>query len=192
MTRSLVLTLWMSLWMSLTTALWAAEEPDPSPPTNRPNPETLRGRFRVLNRDDRESRLRELRGRLNDNTNRTEIEKRREEWRKLSPAEREARIKEFRERNLSPGSPRFNRLTPAERETKRSELKSRLDGQIKELESRRSTTALSPVEERRLDRFRRMSRRLAEGTALGPDRRLSPPREGVDLPPPRTEAAPKP
>ncbi len=176
----------------MVSTLGAAEEADPTPPTNRPNPETLRGRFRALNRDDRESRLRELRGRLNDNTNRTEIEKRREEWRKLSPADREARIKEFRERNLSPGSPRFNRLTPAERETKRSELKSRLDSQIKELESRRATTALSPVEERRLDRFQRMSRRLAEGTALSPYRRPPSGREGADLPPPRPDSAPKP
>jgi hypothetical protein len=95
------------------------------------------------------------------------VERRREEWRKLPPAEREARIKELRERNLSRSSPLFNRLTPAEREAKRSEIKGRVDSQIKELETRKGTAPLTALEQRRLERFREMARRLEQGTALG-------------------------
>src|SRR5690349_12700732 len=92
----------------------AGAEVDPMPPTNRPNPAELRGRFRTAPPDER---MRELRSRLGPNgTNRSEIERRREEWRKLNPAEREARLRELRERNLARTSPLFNRLTPAERE----------------------------------------------------------------------------
>ncbi len=176
--------------------LQAAEDPDPAPPTNRPSPEDLRTRFRRLNREDRDTRLKELRGRLNDSTNRSELEKRREEWRKLPPAEREARIREFRDRNLNPDSPRFNRLTPEQRETKRAELKARLDAQVKILEARRATAPLSEQEERRLERFQRMSRRLdraASANAGGPKARSGPDAgaEGTSLPPPKN-SAPKP
>lgn len=185
--------------LGLTVPSWAAEEPDPAPPTNRPNPEALRNRFRKLTPEEREARLREMRARLGAGTNRNEIERRREEWRKLPPEEREARIREFRERNLAGGSPLFNRLTPAERETKRKEIKARVDAQIKELEGRRATAPLSPLEQRRLERFQQMSRRLEQGTALDRkdglgDRRVrrpgEPAREGDDLPAPRQPGAP--
>ena len=154
----------------LTTALFlsalrvfAAEE-DPAPPTNRPNPAELRARSRNLS----EERLRELRGRLGaGGTNRGELERRRQEWRKLPPAEREARLRELRERNLARNSPMFNRLTPAEREAKRKEIKSRLDAHINDLQGRQTTAPLSPAEQRRLDRFKNMARRLEQGTALG-------------------------
>ena len=192
MKRSLVFALLFSVTAPVLTTL-AAEE-DPAPPTNRPNPEALRGRFRNLSPEDREARLRELRMRLGAaGTNRSEIEKRREEWRKLPPAEREARVREFRERNLGNRSPHFNRLTPAERETKRTEIKGRIDAQIKELETRKSTAPLSPLEQRRLERFQQMSRRLEQGTALGfPSRPNRPKREGADLPPPRPNPAGQP
>lgn len=145
-----------------------ATDEDPAPPANRPKPEDLRGRFRNLSPEEREARLKELRSRFNPGaTNRTEVERRREEWRKLPPAEREARIKELRERNLSRTSPLFNRLTPAEREAKRGEIKERVDTQIKELEARKATAPLTALEQRRLDRFREMARRLDQGTALG-------------------------
>jgi hypothetical protein len=166
MKRIVVLT---ALGLSLAAPGFAAEapdpEPDPVPPANRPNPEELRNRFRNFNPTEREARLR---ARLNSGrTNRGDVEKRREEWMKLSPSEREARRREFRERNLSSTSPRFNRLTPNERETKRTEIKSRVDNQIKELEARKATAPLTDVEQRRLDRFHQMSRRLEQGTALG-------------------------
>jgi len=155
-----------------------AADADPTPPPNRPNPEELRGRFRNQQPADRDARLRELRSRLGVGTNRSELEQRREEWRRLPASEREARIREFREENLNSDSPRFNRLTPAERETKRSQFKGRLDAQIKNLEDRRSTAPLSPIEERRLERFQNMSRQLEQGTALG-----YPQRPGTNKPP---------
>jgi hypothetical protein len=164
-----------------------AEPPDPTPPTNRPNPAELRGRFRNLGS---EERLRELRSRLGPGgTNRGDIERRREEWKKLSPAEREARLRDLRERNLARNSPLFNRLTPAEREAKRTEIKNRLQTHITDLQSRQATAPLSPAEQRRLERFKNMARRLEQGTALGQPQRPDPNRpprrgDGNVAPPP--------
>ena len=178
----------------LTTALFVvaspvfAAEADPEPPTNRPNPAELRARVRNLSQ---EERLRELRTRLGPGgTNRGDIERRREEWRRLPPAERDARLRELRERNLARNSPVFNRLTPAEREAKRTEIKKRLETHISDLENRQTAAPLSPAEQRRLDRFKNMARRLEQGTALGQPQRPNtnrPARRATDTPtsPPR-------
>jgi hypothetical protein len=167
---------------------------DPMPPANRPSMDELRSRARRLTPDEREVRLRELRGRLRPGlTNRSELERRRDEWRNLPPAKREARIREFREHNLSGRDPVFNPLTPAERESKRVEIKQRIESLIQELESRKTTGTLTPLEERRLERFRQMSRGLDRGTALGKRNRLGErEREGRDLPPPSPLPVPPP
>jgi hypothetical protein len=160
-----------------------ADPADPVAPTNRPNPAELRARYRNLSP---EERLRELRPRLGPGgTNRGDIERRREEWRKLPPAEREARLREMRERNLARNSPMFNQLTPAEREAKRVEIKNRLEARINDLQNRQAAAPLSPAEQRRLERFKNMARRLEQGTALGqpPRPNANRPRRGEANPP---------
>lgn len=158
-------------FVAAVTAVWpikADEQDAPPPPTNRPNVEELRSRARSLSPEEREARVKELRSRLGGaGTNHSELEKRRDEWRRLSPAERETRMREFREKRGNPNQPRFQQLTPAERETKRKEFKQRLDGQIKEIESRQTNAPLTETEQRRLERYRQMGRKLDQGTALG-------------------------
>ena len=164
-------------------ALFAAEEPDPVPPANRPDPAALRERAKKLSPEERQKLMREVRARNGlSGTNRTEWEKRREELKKLPPAERAAKLKELRQ-DIQQGRGKFNQLSADERDAKRKELKTRIDAQVAELQKRKAEGALNESEQRRLERMQQMSKRLgrpAAGNGAGKSR----PDEGEVLPPP--------
>ena len=156
---------------------------DPLPPPNRPDREALRERARNMSPEERQKAIREFRERHGlGGTNRSELEKRREELKNLPPAEREARLKQLRE-NFGPARREF-RMNREQRETKRNEMKERIDGQISALEQKKTEGTLTEPEQRRLDRMRQMSRRLAQNAP--------PPGLGLPAPaqPPTTAPAP--
>lgn len=165
-------------------AIFAAEEPDPTPPANRPDPAALRERAKKLSPEERQKLMRELRERNGlSGTNRTEWEKRREELKKLPPAERAAKLKELR-KEIQQGRDKSNQLSAEERDVKRGELKTRIDGQIAELQKRKAEGVLSESEQRRLERMEQMSKRLGRGPAAKQGRKPAPARDGDVLPPP--------
>jgi hypothetical protein len=158
-------------------SLLAAE--DPVPPANRPDREALRERARTMSPEERQKAIREFRERHGlGGTNRSELERRREELKSLPPAEREARLKQLRE-TFGPARREF-RMNREQRETKRGEMKERIDGQIAALEQKQAEGTLSQSEQRRLERMRQMSKRLAQN--------IPPPALG--LPPPAKPSAP--
>ena len=164
--------------------IFAAEEPDPTPPANRPDPAALRERAKKLSPEERQKLMRELRERNGlSGTNRTEWEKRREELKKLPPAERAAKLKELR-REIQQGRDKSNQLSAEERDVKRGELKTRIDGQIAELQKRKAEGVLSESEQRRLERMEQMSKRLGRGPAAKQGQKPAPARDGDVLPPP--------
>ena len=164
-------------------ALFAAEEPDPTPPANRPDPAALRERAKKLSPEERQKLLREVRARNGlSATNRTEWEKRREELKKLPPAERAAKLKELRQ-EIQQGRGKFNQLSAEERDAKRKELKTRIDAQVAELQKRKSEGALTESEQRRLERMQQMSKRLNRSTPENGTGKARP-GEGDVLPPP--------
>lgn len=165
-------------------AIFAAEEPDPTPPANRPDPAALRERAKKMSPEERQKLMREVRERNGlSGTNRTEWEKRREELKKLPPAERAAKLKELR-KEIQQGRGKASQLSAEERDAKRSELKTRIDGQIAELRKRKAEGVLSESEERRMERMEQMSKRLGRGPSAKQGQKLAPGRDGDVLPPP--------
>lgn len=159
MNLSLIAILTLGLLLA-SPALFAAEEADPTPPANRPDPAALRERAKKLSPEERQKLLREVRARNGlSATNRSEWEKRREELKKLPPSERAAKLRELRQ-EIQQGRGKFNQLTAGEREVKRKELKTRIDAQVAELQKRKTEGALTESEQRRLERMQQMSKRL--------------------------------
>lgn len=185
MNLSLIAILMLGLLLASPT-LFAAEEPDPTPPANRPDPAALRERGKKLSPEERQKLMRELRERNGlSGTNRTEWEKRREELKKLPPAERAAKLKELRQ-EIQRGRGKFSQLSVEERDTKRKELKTRIDAQVTELQKRKAEGTLSGSEQRRLERMEQMSKRLGRAPAEKPAQKSS--RGDEALPPPRPPA----
>lgn len=183
MNLSILAILTLGLVLS-TPGLFAAEEPDPEPPANRPDPSALRERGKRLSPEERPKLMRELRERNGlGGTNRTEWEKRREELKKLPPAERTAKLKELRQ-EIQQGRGKFSRLSVEERDTKRKELRTRIDAQVAELQKRKAEGALSESEQRRLERMEQMSRRLGRAPVDKPGQKSPRPDDGEVLPPP--------
>jgi len=156
---------------------------DPLPPPNRPDREALRERARNMSPEERQKAIREFRERHGlGGTNRTELEKGREELKNLPPAEREARLKQLRE-TFGPARREF-RMNREQRESKRNEMKERIDGQISALEQKKAEGTLTLPEQRRLERMRQMSKRLAQN--------VPPPGTGLPVPAPPPTTAPAP
>jgi Heavy-metal resistance len=165
-------------------AVFAAEEPDPTPPANRPDPAALRERAKKLSPEQRQKMMREFRDRNGTSgTNRTEWEKRREELKKLPAAERSAKLKELR-KEIQQGRDKASQLSAEERDAKRSELKTRIDGQIAELQKRKAEGVLSESEQRRMERMEQMSKRLGRGPSAKQGQKGAPAKDGEVLPPP--------
>lgn len=140
--------------------LFAAEEPDPVPPPNRPDPAALRERAKKVTPEERQKLMREFREKNGTlGTNRSDWEKRREELKKLPPAERAAKLKELRQ-EIQQGRGNSKLLSAEERDSKRNEMKGRIDSQISELQKRKATGDLTESEQRRLERMQQMSKRL--------------------------------
>jgi len=164
--------------------LFAAEEPDPVPPPDRPDPAALRERAKKAGPEERQKLTREFREKNGlMGTNRSEWEKRRDELKNLPPAERAARLKELR-KEVQEGREKFKLLSAEDRDVKQSEMKTRIDAQIIELQKRKTEGALTDPEQRRLERMQQMSKRL--GRPPGAKPKMDAPRkpEGEVLPPP--------
>ena len=164
--------------------LFAAEEPDPVPPPNRPDPAGLRERAKKVSPEERQKLTREFREKHGlMGTNQSAWEKRREELKKLPPAERAAKLKELRE-EIQEGRGKFKLLSAGDRDVKQSEMKTRIDAQVAELQKRKAEGALTESELRRLERMQQMSKRL--GRPPGAKSNGDAPRksEGEVLPPP--------
>ena len=164
--------------------LFAAEDPDPVPPPNRPDPAALRERAKKTGPEERQKLTREFREKHGlMGTNRTDWEKRREELKKLPPAERAVKLKELRQ-EIQEGRGKFKLLSVEDRDVKQSEMKTRIDAQITELQKRKAEGAFTESEQRRLERMRQMSKRL--GRPPGAKSNGDAPRksEGEVLPPP--------
>ena len=173
----------------------SAEESDPVPPANRPDPAALREKARNLTPEQRQKMIREFRDKNGlGGTNRPEWEKRREELKKLPPAEREARLKQLRQ-EIQKGRNEFKLLSPEERESKRTEMKSRIDAQISELQKQAAAGTIAESDKRRLERMRQMSARLARVPTAEPKRPQAPKGPPVSetdvLPPPNPAAKPE-
>lgn len=164
--------------------LFAAEEPDLVPPPNRPDPATLRERAKRISPEERQKLTREFREKhALMGTNQSAWEKRREELKKLPPADRAAKLKELRQ-EVQEGRGKFKLLSAEDRDVKQNEMKTRIDGQIAELQKRKTEGALTEPEQRRLERMQQMSKRL--GRPPGTKPKMDAPRksEGETLPPP--------
>ena len=167
--------------------LFGAEEPDPVPPSNRPDPAVLRERAKKLSPEERQKMSREFREKHGPTgTNHSNWEKRREELKKLPPAERAAKLKELRQ-ELQQGQGKFKLLTAEERDAKRDEMKTRINAQISELQKRKAEGELTESEQRRLERMQQMSKRLdrMQREKPSPDSPRNP--EGEVLPSPQTK-----
>lgn len=166
----------------------SAEEADPVPPSNRPDPAALREKARNLSTDQRQKLFREFRDKNGlAGTNRSDWEKRREELKKLPPKEREARLKEMRE-EIQQGRKQFKLLSTGERDSKRTEMKGRIDAQIAELQKQMTEGGVTGSDNRRLERMKQMSARLARGAAADARRPQSPKAPAAEtdvLPPPK-------
>jgi len=169
----------------------SAEEADPVPPANRPDPAALREKARNLSPEQRQKLVREFRDKNSSaGTNRSVWEKRREELKKLPPKQREARLKEMRE-EIQKGRRDFKLLSTDERESKRTEMKNRIDAQIAELKKQKAEGSMTDSDLRRLERMQQVSARLARGTAgegKRPQAQKAPAASETDvLPPPRPD-----
>ncbi len=183
MNLSLIAILTLSLLLAAP-AIFAAEEPDPTPPANRPDPAALRERAKKISPEERQKLMREVRERNGlSGTNRTEWEKRREELKKLPPAERAAKLKELR-KEIQQGRGKASQMSAEERDVKRSELKTRIDGQIAELQKRKAEGVLSESEQRRMERMEQMSKRLGRDPSDKQGQKGTPAKDGEVLPPP--------
>lgn len=184
MNLSLMTLLTLGLLLLATPAVLAAEEPDPTPPANRPDPSALRERAKKMSPEQRQKLMREVRERNGlSGTNRGEWEQRREELKKLPPAERAAKLKELR-KEIQQVRGKASQLSIEERDAKRSELKTRIDGQIAELRKRQAEGVLSEAEQRRMERMEQMSKRLGRSPSVRQGRNGAPARDGEALPPP--------
>lgn len=163
--------------------LLAAEEPDPVPPPNRPDPAALRERAKKISPEERQKLTREFREKHGlMGTNQSAWEKRREELKKLPPEERAAKLKELRQ-EIQEGRGKFKLLSAEDRDAKQGEMKTRIDAQITELQKRKAEGALTESEQRRLERMQQMSKRL--GRPPGAKSNANGPRKPeVELPPP--------
>lgn len=140
--------------------LFAADEPDPVPPPNRPDPSALRERAKKISPEERQKLTREFREKHGlMGTNQSDWEKRREELKKLPPAERAAKLQELRH-EVQEGRGKFKLLSAEDRDVKQNEMKTRIDGQIAELQKRKTEGSLTEPEQRRLERMQQMSKRL--------------------------------
>lgn len=167
--------------------LFAADEPEPVPPSNRPDRAALRERAKRLSPEEQQKRLREFRERNGfPGTNRMEWEKRREALKQLPPAERAAKLKELRQ-EIQQNRGKYSQLSAEERDIKRRELRERIDAQVAEMRRRKAEGSLNESELRRLQRMEQMAKRLARSPQ---DRQAPKPqrRPGADgdevLPPP--------
>lgn len=148
--------------------LFAAEEPDPVPPPNRPDPAALRERAKKISPEERQKLTREFREKHGlMGTNQSAWEKRREELKKLPPAERAAKLKEMRQ-EVQEGRGKFKLLSAEDRDVKQSEMKTRIDVQIAELQKRKTEGGLTESEQRRLERMQQMSKRLGRPPGTKP------------------------
>ena len=160
-----------------------AEEPDPVPPPNRPDPAALRERAKNISPDERQKLTREFREKHGlMGTNQSAWEKRREELKKLPPAERAAKLKELRQ-EVQEGRGKFKLLSAEDRDVKQSEMKTRIDVQIAELQKRKTEGGLTESEQRRLERMQQMSKRLGRPPGTKPKTDVPRKSEG-ELPPP--------
>ena len=187
---------WTVVLLTLAGGVVLQAEEDPVPPPNRPDPAALRERARKLSPEERQKLVREFREKHGlVGTNRTEWENRREELKKLPPAEREAKLKELRQ-EVQQGRRQFKLLSPEDRDAKRKEMRQRIDAQITELQKQQAGGTITEAEQRRLERMRQMSARLARGDAENPKRPLppkGPPASETDvlpLPKPAPKSAP--
>lgn len=163
--------------------LFAAEEPDPVPPPNRPDPAALRERAKKISPEERQKLTREFREKHGlMGTNQSAWEKRREELKKLPPAERAAKLKELRQ-EVQEGRGKFKLLSAEDRDVKQSEMKTRIDVQIAELQKRKTEGGLTESEQRRLERMQQMSKRLGRPSGTKPKTDVPRKSEG-ELPPP--------
>lgn len=141
--------------LAFQTAVWNAPAADESEKTNAP--------ARALSPEERKARMEELRERNPEAFRklREELERHREELKKLPPAEREAKIKELRERFAE----RRKAMTIEERKAKRQEIKGRLEKQLNSLREKKTNSALTAQETRRLERLETVAKRFqqAEG-----------------------------
>jgi hypothetical protein len=148
--------------------LFAAEEPEPVPPPNRPDPAVLRERAKKISPEERQKLTREFREKhALAGTNQSAWEKRREELKKLPPAERAAKLKELR-REVREGQGKFKLLSTEDRDVKQGEMKTRIDTLITELQKRKTEGALTESEQRRLERMQQMSKRLGRPPSAKP------------------------
>ena len=115
-------------------------------------------------------------------TNQSAWEKRREELKKLPPAERAAKLKELRQ-EVQEGRGKFKLLSAEDRDVKQSEMKTRIDGKIAELQKRKTEGGLTESEQRRLERMQQMSKRLGRPPGTKPKTDVPRKSEG-ELPPP--------
>jgi hypothetical protein len=139
------------LCLSALRAVNAAEQP-----TNQPTREQLRQQLRQLSPEERQEKIREIRGKLGTgSTWRAEAERRRDEWKDLSPERRRAKMLEWRA--LRGGEPAAD-ITPENRNMHRQQIRERLLRQLQDLNVKKSQGGLTPEEQKRLENLEQVSK----------------------------------